>query len=278
VNALTEGIIKQETSLNSQNHDIQTNTHVINQNAKGWWKEVHDKDGRSKFSIMSDRITSEVTRIDAEAGVLSSRITQNADSITSEVGRATSAESALGSRITQTESSLSAQIVGVDGRVSSLTGTVDGWSFYNSSTGETRINGGAIETEYIEVEELNIKTFGYFNWGFLYGGEDVATGSRAVKIGNELILNTDYANDLSTVLTYVFTKMGEEFSTKTLYTERVHADEGIAAGGLKLTDVSARNVTSDEVRIAVIDRSSGILSTMTWTSLLNILDNHYQKK
>ncbi len=278
VNALTDGLIKQETSLNSQNHDIQTNTHVINQNAKGWWKEVHDKDGRSKFSIMSDRITSEVTRIDAEAGVLSSRITQNADGITSEVGRATSAESALGSRITQTESSLSAQIVGVDGRVSSLSGTVDGWSFYNSSTGTTKIDGGIIEAGRIDVKELNISDIGYYNWSFVYGDERFGTGSDGYKIGGKILLGTDYVDDMCTALTSVFAKMEEKFESKNIGTEILTASEGIYTNALQLGNVSANNITSDDARIAIIDRSSGVLSTMTWTSLLNILDNHYQKK
>ena len=271
VNALTDGLIKQETSLNSQNHDIQTNTHVINQNAKGWWKEVHDKDGRSKFSIMSDRITSEVDRIDAEAGQLSSRITQNAESITSEVSRATNAEGSLGSRLSQTESSLSAQISGVDGRVSSLTGTIDGWTFYDSSSGSTKIKGGVIDARTLNVDELNISNKEYYNWDFQCNGISVGTGSYGYKIGDKLVAGTDFIDDICAALTWAFTNVYDNML-------KAHSPgKDVTFGNLTLNGVLPYSITSDKARIAVV-LDGGRVATMTWNSLLAILDTHYQKK
>jgi len=271
VNAITDGLIKQETSLNSQNHDIQTNTHVINQNAKGWWKEVHDAEGHSRFDIMADKISSEVTRATAAEGNLSSKITQTADSITSEVTRATAAEGNLSSKITQTESSLSAQITGVDGRVSSLSGTVDGWSFYDSSTGKTKIKGGAIDAKSLHTEDLRIENRGSHYWYFTCSGWDFGSTSFGYYIGDELFVDTGYVDNICSALTSAFNHIDDKFLTKKTLSD------GIKVGGLTLDHVNAYSIVSGEARIAIIT-NSGELATMTWNSLISILDNHYQKK
>lgn len=64
----------------------------------------------AKFSVLSDSISSEITRAKDAEGELSSQITQTADSITSEVTRAKGAEKELKSKITQTADSISTKV------------------------------------------------------------------------------------------------------------------------------------------------------------------------
>ena len=188
VNSLTDGLIKQDVALNGANHDIQTNAHVINQNAKSWWKEVHDKNGMSRFEIMADHISSEVRRATAKEGELnnnissirqtaesiqtrvdgiandqsrlSSSITQTAKDITSEITRAKNAESAIGSRITQSVDSIQSSISDINGNVSTISQTANGVQFGLSnlqtglSNGTTEINGGCIKTGTLSVNQL----------------------------------------------------------------------------------------------------------------------------
>ena len=257
VNALTDGLIKQETSLNSQNHDIQTNTHVINQNAKGWWKEVHDKDGRSKFSIMADQISSEVSRIDAETGALSSRITQNADSITSEVSRAASAESALGSRITQTADSIMSTVEAQGQSISSVRQTAEGVQISVNdlktglSNGTTTINGGCITTGSIDADKIKtsyISSLGnsvhfsdsiYTDGGILAEAIGVSGGIAAATIGVASALQVN---------------------------GRVYINNPVSFSG------------TSSMRLLCVSSGGGVVGEISWTEILSILDNHYQKK
>lgn len=228
VNALTEGLIKQETSLNSQNHDIQTNTHVINQNAKGWWKEVHDAEGHSRFDIMADRISSEVTRATAAEGKLSSRITQSADSIMSTVEE--------------------------QGRsISSVRQTAEGVQFSVNdlktglSNGTTTINGGCITTGSIDADKI-----------------------KTTYVSGQSMSGVHFSNS-------IFVDGHILSSSRISGWELLARSDLTVNGSIYLNNPNAFTGTSS-MRLLCVSSGGGIVGEITWTELLSILDNHYQKK
>lgn len=265
VNTLTENILKQETSLNSQNHSIQTNEHVINQNAKGWWKEVHDANGRSKFTILSDRITSEVTRIDNEAGTMNSKITQNAQSISSEVSRATQAEGNLSSKINQTADSIMSTVEAQGQSISSVKQTAEGVQFSVNdlktglSNGTTTINGGCITTGSIDADKIKTSYVSgqgdsvYFSSSIYVDGH---IGSNSKITGGELVAGS------SGIYSSGSAEIG---SNLTVY------------GNTFLNNPANFGGTSN-MRLLCVESGGGIVGEISWNELLSILDNHYQKK
>lgn len=101
----------------------------------------------SEFKIMSDRITSEVKRLDDEDTSLFSKITQNAESITTEVSRATSAEGNLSSRITQNAESITSEV----SRATSKEETLSSRITQNAEQISLRVKKGDVSSE-ISIE------------------------------------------------------------------------------------------------------------------------------
>lgn len=259
VNALTDGLIKQETSLNSQNHDIQTNTHVINQNAKGWWKEVHDAEGHSRFDIMADKISSEVTRATTAEGNLSSRITQTADSITSEVSRATTAEGNLSSRITQTADSIMSTVEAQGQSISSVRQTAEGVQISVNdlktglSKGTTTINGGCITTGSIDAGKIKTSYVSGHGYGVKFKDLIFADGgivSDKLWVDNTGIYDVGGLDVVGPLRALGFTYINSPTSFS----------------------------GTSNMRLLCVSSGGGVVGEITWTELLSILDNHYQKK
>jgi hypothetical protein len=210
---------------------------------------------------MADKITSEVSRIDAETGALSSRITQNADSITSEVGRATNAESALSSRITQTADSIMSTVEEQGQSISSVRQTAEGVQFSVNdlktglSNGTTTINGGCITTGSIDADKIKtsyISSLGnsvHFSDSIFTDGGIQASAIAADAIGaiDVAVSKLDVGSDLKA-------------------NGRIYINKPAGFSG------------TDSMRLLCVSSGGGIVGELTWTDLLSILDNHYQKK
>lgn len=276
VNALTDGLIKQETSLNSQNHDIQTNTHVINQNAKGWWKEVHDTEGHSRFDIMADKISSEVTRATTAEGNLSSRITQTADSITSEVSRATQAEGNLSSKINQTADSIMSTVEAQGQSISSVRQTAEGVQISVNnlktglSNGTTTINGGCITTGSIDADKIKTSYISSLGTSVHFSDSiftDGGIGAKAIAV------------DGSVGATGTITGSKLWAGSSGIYDEGGLDVEGaLKARGLVYINNPVSFSGTSSMRLLCVSSGGGIVGEISWTELLSILDNHYQKK
>lgn len=103
---------KEVFGINKKVLQLEGRTAVITKNVEEVSVRVSNlkENTYSELKIMSDRITSEVKRLDDEDTSLFSKITQNAESITTEVSRATSAEGQLSSRITQNADQISLRV------------------------------------------------------------------------------------------------------------------------------------------------------------------------
>lgn len=138
---------------------------------------VEDKERglRSEISQTAESINTRVTNLNAN---LSSQITQTASAINSRVD---DVESGLSSSITQTAKSIRTEIKGLDGKVSSLEQTVDGFDFGGFVTfrdlersGKTEINGDNITTGTIDLSLVTLEDTEGFGSISTYSG---STGS-----------------------------------------------------------------------------------------------------
>lgn len=104
---------EEKFGVNKRVIQLEGKSTIIEKNVEGISIRVTNlkEQTESQFQITSDRITSEVTRLDKEDGKLSSKITQTADSLTSEITRATNKEGELLSRITQNAEQISLRVV-----------------------------------------------------------------------------------------------------------------------------------------------------------------------
>jgi hypothetical protein len=102
---------------------------------------------------------------------------------------------------------------------------------------------------------------GGYVWVLSYNDIKYKTISYGYKIGGKIVLGVASVKDLCAALNRIFNKM----------------IDGIYSESLQLGSVSAQSLSSSDARITIIDDDAK-LATMTWNSLLSILDNHYQKK
>lgn len=181
--------------------------------------QVVDETNKSRFRVLSDAITAEVTRSTEADGELSAQVQLTAEGLTAEVNRSTQAEGYLSSQLqltaeklsaevtrsTQAEGNLSAQIqltaeglstkVERNGVISAINQTaesvrisaqrinLDGYAtFTGLADGTTIINGNCIKTGQIDANMIKTGTLdGFTLTGSMIGATRVDVGQETGK-------------------------------------------------------------------------------------------------
>lgn len=156
--------------------------------------QVVDETNKSRFSVLSDAITAEVTRSTEADGELSAQVQLTAEGLTAEVNRSTQAEGHLSSQLQLTAEGLSTKVER-NGVISAINQTaesvkisaqrinLDGYAtFTGLADGTTTINGNCITTGSIDANMIKTGTLdGFTLTGAMVGATRVDVGQETGK-------------------------------------------------------------------------------------------------